>query len=297
MTTTALQFGLAVPPTAAPGADPVADAQAAERLGYDFVTTSDHPCGTSPSYETWTMLSWIAAATSTIRVGSRVLGIPYRNPALLAKMAETFQRLSGGRLILGLGGGYSDDEFRAFGMPVPTPGEKITGMADAIAIARGLWTQPSFSYAGRSYHTAGASIEPKPDQPIPIWLGTFGPRALRVTGELADGWIPTLGFMPDKEVDDMRARVLRANEAAGRDPGRFTCALHLQVAVGADGSGDQTKSDSGELKGSADAVATRLADLVGRGFTTFSIVPSGPDRAEQVERIAREVLPAVRSAV
>jgi alkanesulfonate monooxygenase SsuD/methylene tetrahydromethanopterin reductase-like flavin-dependent oxidoreductase (luciferase family) len=286
-----------VPAAAGPGADPIGAAQAAERLGYDFVTTSDHPCGTSPSYETWTMLSWIAAATSTIRVGPRVLGVPYRNPAMVAKMAETFQRLSGGRLILGLGGGYSDDEFRAFGLPVPSPREKVDGMADAIKIARGLWTESSFSHAGQRYHTDEASIEPKPDRPIPVWLGTFGPRALRVTGELADGWIPTLGYMADDEIAGMRSRVLDAAEAAGRDPGAITCALHLQVAVGDAGAGDQTDIDGGEIKGSPDAVAAHLVDLVGRGFTAFSIVPTGgPDRATQVERIAEEVLPAVRSA-
>jgi alkanesulfonate monooxygenase SsuD/methylene tetrahydromethanopterin reductase-like flavin-dependent oxidoreductase (luciferase family) len=297
VTTKILEFGLGIPATVAPGADPVSAAQAAEQLGYDFVTTSDHPCGTSPSYETWTMLSWIAAATSTIRVGTRVLGVPYRNPALVAKMAETFQRLSAGRLILGLGGGYSDDEFRAFGMPVPSPREKVSGMADAITIAHGLWTEPSFSYAGQIYHTDDASIEPKPDRPIPIWLGTFGKRALQVTGELADGWIPTLGYMADDEIADMRSRVLRAAEAAGRDPGTLTCALHLQVAVGAAGDGDQSEGDSGELKGSADAVTARLVDFVHRGFTAFSIVPSGQDKAAQIERIAKEVLPAVRSAV
>jgi alkanesulfonate monooxygenase SsuD/methylene tetrahydromethanopterin reductase-like flavin-dependent oxidoreductase (luciferase family) len=294
--TAKIQFGLAIPADAAPGADPVGEAREAERLGFDFVGTSDHPCGTSPSYETWTMLTWIAAATSTIRVGSRVLGVPYRNPAMVAKMAETLQRLSGGRLILGLGGGFSDNEFRAFGMPVPSPREKVDGLADAITIARGLWTEPSFSHAGQHYHTDEASIEPKPDTPIPVWLGTFGPRALRVTGELADGWIPTLAYLPDAGIAGMRSRILRAAESAGRDTGAFTFALHLQVAVGDHGAGDQTEADSGELKGSADAVAARLAGYVRRGFTAFSLVPSGPDRAAEIERIAKEVLPAVRAA-
>jgi len=111
-----LAFGLSIAPSAADGADPVAAARMAEDLGFDFVSASDHPCGTEPTYETWTLLSWIAAATTRIRIATRVLGVPYRNPAMVAKMAETFSRLSGGRLILGLGGGYSDDEFRAFGL-------------------------------------------------------------------------------------------------------------------------------------------------------------------------------------
>ena len=90
---TGLLFGVDVPTSAAPGADPVAAARRAESLGYDFVSSSDHPSGTAPTYETWTMLSWIAAATSGIRVLTRVLGVPYRNPAMVAKMAETFDRL------------------------------------------------------------------------------------------------------------------------------------------------------------------------------------------------------------
>src|SRR5256885_5257289 len=102
---TNLMFGLNVSTSAAPGADPVAAARRAEALGFDFVSASDHLHGGSPSYETWTMLSWIAAATSRVRVATRVLGLPYRHPPVIAKMAETFDRLSGGRPILGLGGG------------------------------------------------------------------------------------------------------------------------------------------------------------------------------------------------
>src|SRR5882757_854771 len=127
-----LLFGLDLPASAEPGRDPIAEARQAEALGFDFVSTSDHPGGSSPTNETWTMLSWVAASTSRIRVATRVLGVPYRSPAMVAKMAETLDRLSGGRLILGLGGGYSDDEFRAFGLPVPTPREKVDGMTEAI---------------------------------------------------------------------------------------------------------------------------------------------------------------------
>src|SRR6266542_621332 len=154
-------FGLAVSPSAAPGADPVGDARAAEALGYDFVSTSDHPCGSAPSYEVWTMLTWIAAATSRIRVATRVLGMPYRPPAMVAKMAETLDRLSGGRLILGLGGGHSDDEFRAFGLGVPTPREKIDGLEEAVHVIRGLWAEQNYTFEGRRYRTEEANLEPK----------------------------------------------------------------------------------------------------------------------------------------
>src|SRR6266511_816643 len=221
-----LLFGLNLSTSAAPGSDPVADARRAEELGFDFVAPSDHPCGTRPTYETWTMLSWVAAATTRIRVATRVLGVPYRPPAMVAKMAETLDRLSGGRLILGLGGGSSDEEFRAFGLRVPTAAEQVDGLAEAIDIARGLWSQRRFTYDGRLYRTDAAELEPKPDRHIPIWLGTFGHRSLALTGRLADGWIPSLGFAPPDRAVVMRERVLAAARDAGRDPDQITCAYN-----------------------------------------------------------------------
>ena len=287
-----LLFGLAVPPSAAPGTDPVRDAQQAERLGFDFVSASDHPCGSEPSHEVWTMLTWVAAATSRIRIATRVLGVPYRPPAVVAKMAETLDRLSGGRLILGLGGGSADHEFRAFGLGVPTPREKIDRMVEAIRIIRGLWSESEFSLAGEHYHTDRATIEPKPAHAIPIWLGTYGNRALAATGRLADGWIPSYGYAPPEQIPDMRERVHAAARRAGRTPTDLTCVYHLQVRVGA-----PAEPDSGVIAGPAEAVAERLAGFTTLGFTALSIAPVGPDASEQTERIAREVIPAVRAAV
>ncbi|WP_171064078.1 LLM class flavin-dependent oxidoreductase [Actinomadura soli] len=283
----ALQFGLDVPASAAPGSDPVREAAEAERLGFDFVSTSDHPCGTSPSFETWTMLAWIAAATTRIRLATRVLGVPYRPPAMVAKMAETFDRLSGGRLILGMGGGYSDEEFRAFGLPVPTPRDKIDGLEEAVAITRGLWSRPAFTFAGRLYHTEAADLEPKPDRRIPIWLGTFGPRALALTGRVADGWIPSYGLVPPDVIAGPRDRVLAAAEEAGRDPGAVALAYNIEVRIGA---------GTGDLTGTPEQVAEGLTACVKLGFTALNLKPTGPDRTEQVHRLAEEVLPAVRAS-
>jgi probable F420-dependent oxidoreductase len=288
---TAVQFGLNVPTSAEPGADPVAYARKAEELGFDFLSASDHPEGTDPTFETWTMLAWIAAATSRIRIATRVLGMPYRSPAMLAKMAETLDRLSGGRLILGLGGGSADDEHRAFGFGVRSPKDKTDGLEEAVAIIRGLWTEPSFTFTGRLYHTDAANLEPKPEHAIPIWLGTFAPRGLALTGRLADGWIPSLGYAPPDEVTVLRQRVLEAAEAAGRDPAEITCAYNLEVRIG-----EPTGTDPSVVSGSPDAVAERLAGFVELGFSTLNFMPSGPGLDEQVERLATEVIPAVRGS-
>jgi probable F420-dependent oxidoreductase len=265
-------------------ADPVGAAREAERLGFDFVSAYDHPEGTAPSYETWTLLSWIAAATSRVTVATRVLAVPMRNPALLAKMAESLDRLSGGRLILGLGGGHADAEFRAFGLPVPTPRQKVDGLDDAVHIVRRLWTERSVSYHGRVHRTEAADIEPKPEHRIPIWLGTFGDRALAVTGRVADGWIPSLGHAPLDRLPAMRDRVLAAAADAGRGPAEITCALNLGVHLGG--------GDGADIAGSPADVAEQLSAFVAIGFTAFNLQPT--DRG-QLGRIAAEVLPAVRA--
>jgi alkanesulfonate monooxygenase SsuD/methylene tetrahydromethanopterin reductase-like flavin-dependent oxidoreductase (luciferase family) len=285
-------FGLDIPASAAPGADPVARARTAEASGFDFVSASDHPCGSQPSYETWTMLSWIAARTSRIRVATRVLGVPYRQPAMVAKMAETLDRLSGGRLILGLGGGASDDEFRAFGIPVPSPRDKVDGLAEAIQVAHGLWTRPEFTFDGRLYHTDAAQVEPKPGHHIPIWLGTFGNRALTVTGRLADGWIPSLGMAPPERIPAMRERIFAGAREAGRAPEEITCAYNVEVHVDT-----SAVPDPSVVSGPPEQVADRLIGFVGLGFTAFNLKLVGSDAAEQIDRLAREVIPAVRQAV
>ena len=284
-------FGLNVSTSAAPGADPVADARRAEELGFDFVSASDHLHGESPTFEPWTMLSWIAARTSRIRVATRVLAVPYRNPPVVAKMAETLDRLSGGRLILGLGGGYSDEEFSAFGLGVRQPREKIEGLEEAIRIVRGLWSEPSFTFEGRLYRTDGAQMEPKPDRRIPIWLGTYGHRALGVTGRLADGWIPSLGFAPPERVKVMRERVLAAARQAGREPEEITCAYNVEIRVD-----EHADAPPSVVSGPPDAVVERLLGFLRLGFTAMNFMPEGPGQDEQAERLAREVIPALRAA-
>ena len=285
---TRMMFGLNVSTAAAPGADPVRDARAAEALGFDFVSASDHPSGTQPSFETWTMLTWIAAATNRVVVASRVLSIPFRSPALVAKMAEALDRLSGGRLILGLGAGATDKELRGFGLAVPSPGEKIQGLDDAMHIIRGMWGEPTYSYAGRMHHTSEALMEPKPSQRIPLWLGTFGDRALAVTGRLADGWIPSFGYVPVAELAVMRSKVLETARSAGRKPEEITCVLNVEIALGTG-----RDHDPGVIAGSTGEVAERLGELVALGFSAFNIIPVGLGHPEQVEKLATEVIPAV----
>jgi alkanesulfonate monooxygenase SsuD/methylene tetrahydromethanopterin reductase-like flavin-dependent oxidoreductase (luciferase family) len=283
-------FGLNVAASLDSVADPLAEARKAEELGFDFVSVNDHPCGITPTHEAWTMLAWMAAGTSRIYVAPRVLGVPYRPPPMVAKMAETLDRLSGGRLILGLGGGASDKEFRAFGLGVPTPREKIDGLEEAVRVIRGLWSGRDFTFEGRRYRTAQANMEPKPDHRIPIWLGTLGTRGLAVTGRLADGWIPSLELAPPDQVRDMRERIFAAAREAGREAEEITCCYNLEVRID-----ENHHARSHVVSGASDEVAERLHGFVRLGFTAMNLIPIGPDQDEQREILAREVIPAIRA--
>jgi alkanesulfonate monooxygenase SsuD/methylene tetrahydromethanopterin reductase-like flavin-dependent oxidoreductase (luciferase family) len=284
---TELIFGVGVPASAAAGADPVGLARAAERLGYDFVSAADHPCGPDPSYETATMLTWIAARTSRIKVASRVMAVPFRRPAMVAKLAASLDLLSGGRFILGLGAGYVDEEIVALGGPALSPAEKIDGLAEAIQVIRGGWTRSGYTQQGRQYSVRDLELEPKPARPIPIWLGAFGPRALAVTGRLADGWIPSLGYMPAEEIPAMRHRIDAAAEAAGRDPAQIRSILNLTIRLAPD-----APPQPGIVTGSPQQVATQLQHLATRyGFTGFNFLIKNP---ADLQRVAQEVLPLLK---
>jgi alkanesulfonate monooxygenase SsuD/methylene tetrahydromethanopterin reductase-like flavin-dependent oxidoreductase (luciferase family) len=283
-------YGVGVPAMAAPGDDPARFAQEAERLGYDFVSAADHPCGGNSSYETTTMLTWIAASTSQIKVASRVLAVPFRRPAMVAKLAASLDLLSGGRFILGLGAGYSDDEITALGGPALSPAEKIDGLAEAIQVIRGAWTHSGYTQHGRHHSVRDLEMEPKPTRPIPVWLGAFGPRALAVTGKLADGWIPSLGYMPVEEIPVMRRRIDAAAEAAGRRPDEIRGILNVGIRIDPD-----AEPQPDVVTGSAKQVVSQLRDLLGLGFTGFNFIVDSPDLTANMQRIAEEVLPVLRS--
>ncbi|GIW07202.1 MAG: hypothetical protein KatS3mg060_2007 [Dehalococcoidia bacterium] len=282
-----LRFGVNLSTSAAAGADPAGDAALAERLGFDLIACSDHLHTQHPNFETWTFLTWVAAHTRRIALASNVLGLPYRAPAVIAKMAESLDRLSGGRLILGLGSGGMDAEFAAFGLPVRAPGEKVAALGEALDIIQQLWREPAVHYAGKHYTTNGATITPRPARPIPLWLGVYGPKAVRLAAHRADGWVPSMPYLPLAHAIDMRAQLREAAAAAGRDPDSITCAYNITVAVGRFTPRGET------IAGDPAEVAARLAEVVRAGFT-FPIFWIVGDQRTGMERLAGEVLPRVR---
>jgi probable F420-dependent oxidoreductase len=284
-------IGLNVPPTITD--DPVGLAVDAERLGFDFVSANDHLHGPMPRHETWTLLTWIAAATRRLHVASRVLGVPYRNPAVLAKMAETLDRLSGGRLVLGLGAGAVEEEFAAFGIPTAPLASRLTGLEEAMAIARGVWTSSPFTFEGVYHGARAAVVEPKPQRAIPIWIGTHGRRGLELVGRAGDGWIASIEMAPPDVVPSMIERIERSADGAGRDPRSIQRVYNVTVSL--DPAAVADADHPYLVAGSAQAVAERLARFTQLGFDALNLIVAGRDPRGQVEQLGQAVLPAIRA--
>ena len=161
-----------------------------EKLGYDAVWLDDHLMfGMQPILEAWTTLSALSAVTSKIRLGTMVLSNAFRNPALLAKMAATFDVVSNGRLEFGIGAGVQEEEHIAYGMSFPKPNLRIDRMREAVEIIKSMWTQEKTTYKGKHYEVKEAFCEPKPLQKPhpPITIGGSGEKyTLKVTARHAD---------------------------------------------------------------------------------------------------------------
>ena len=286
---TPLRFGVNVGTSTEPADHPVRLAQVAEDSGFDFVSASDHPYGANPCFETATLLTWILARTQRVSVLSRVFGLPLRNQAMLAKTAESMQRLSEGRLILGHGSGGSEDEFQSIGIARATPGERLAALEEGVRVMRALWDGDAVTFHGRHHRLDGAQMRPRPQHPIPIWLGTFGPRALELTGRLADGWIPSLGYRPTSELPHMLQVVRTSAEVAGRDPDSLTYALNTGLEIGGD-------PDGSRVAGTPDQIAEQLLDFVAMGFTAFNFIVVSADPAEAIHRLETEIVAPMRAA-
>ena len=262
-------------------------AQEAERLGLDYVAVQDHPYQRR-FVDTWTLLSMIAAATSRIGLFPDVASLPLRPPAVLAKAAASLDILSGGRFELGLGAGAFWDAIEAYGGPRRTPGIALEALAEAIEVIRKVWSgERNLRYEGKHYRLRGAHSGPVPAHPIGIWLGVTGPRALRLAGQVADGWVPS--FRGDlQKIADMTRRLDDAASDAGRDPASIRRILNVNGTI-TDGP------SNGILNGPVDQWVDELSDLAtSYSFDTFIFWGEGEG---QLQRFAQEVIPAVREQV
>ncbi len=271
-----IEFGTFLTPSNRPATDPVDHAILCERLGYDLVTFQDHPY--QPRFlDTWTLLTWVAARTERVRLSGNVLNLPLRQPAVLARAAASLDLLSGGRFDLGLGTGGFWDAIEAMGGPRRTPGEAVQALAEAIEIIRGIWDvddRRPLRVPGEHYAVAGAKRGPATTRPIPIVLGAYGPRMLRLVGRVADGWLPTLTNLPPGGLARGNELIDEAAEQAGRDPSAIRRWLNIPASLTA-----------------VDELSPLALD---DGVSTFVLSTDDPD---VLRAFAQEVAPAVREAV
>jgi len=215
-----LHFGTFLTPNNAEPQAVVGLAQLSEQVGLDLVTFQDHPY--QPRFlDTWTLLSYVAATTVQIGLAPNVLNLPLRPPAVVARAAASLDLLSGGRIDLGLGAGAFGDAVAAMGGPRRTPGEAVEALEEAITVMRQLWdtgTRGGARLAGKHYVLEGAKRGPAPAHSINLWIGAYKPRMLRLTGRLADGWLPSSGGLGPDKLAEANLIIDEAADAAGRVP-------------------------------------------------------------------------------
>ncbi|MET0522480.1 MAG: LLM class flavin-dependent oxidoreductase [Jiangellaceae bacterium] len=276
-----LQFGTFITPVNSPPQAAVDRARLSEALGFDLVTFQDHPY--QPGFlDTWTLLSWVAAQTSTIRLSGNVLNIPMRPAPVLARAAASLDLLSGGRLALGLGAGGFWDAMEAMGVTRRTPAESVDQLDEAIDVIREIWRadeRAQLRYEGEYYQLKGTKRGPAPAHEVPIWVGAYKPRMLRLVGAKADGWLPSLSYLKPGDLGRGNKIIDEAAVAAGRDPREVRRLLNV--------FGDPAKT--------AEQWVDELLPLILEdGIGTLIL---GSDDPGELQRFAEEVIPSVREAV
>jgi len=271
-----LLFGTFITPQNAEPRVPVALAELSERAGLDLVTFQDHPY--QPAFlDTWTLLSYVAASTERIKISGNVINLPLRPPVLLARQAASLDLLSGGRFELGLGAGAFWDAIAAMGGPRRSPAETVASLSEAIGIIRATWDADERGGVfadGAQYRIRGAKRGPAPAHDVSIWLGVLGPRMLRLTGEKADGWLPSLTYLKPGDLERGNAIIDEAAASAGRDPREIRRLLNISPD---------------------NATVDRLLPFVLRdGVSAFILASDDP---RDIQAWGEDVAPALREAV
>ena len=286
-----LLFGTFITPTAQPVQQAVELAVVSERAGLDLATFQDHPY-LPRFHDTWTLLSYAAARTERIHLSGNVLNLPLRPPAVLARAAASLDRLSGGRIELGIGAGGFWDAIEAMGARRLTPGESVAALAEGIGIIREIWATDQAGPVranGDHYQVNGAKRGPEPAHDIKIWVGAYKPRMLRLAGRAADGALPSLGYLPNGPADltALNEHIDEGAQAAGRDPKAIRRLLNI--------SGEFAPTGRALLQGPAEQWAEDLAGLtLEYGVSAFILAADDP---ATIERFAAEVAPATRELV
>lgn len=275
----------------------------AEELHYDSIWVMDHLFNNGyirerlddkPYYHPLATLSYLAATTTRVALGTSVLVLPYHNPVELAKYTATLDHMSGGRVILGVGVGAMTEEFEALGVPFRQRGALTN---ECIAVMKELWTNPDPSYQSSRWNFANLKFSPKPlQQPyVPLWIGGSSPGALKRAATMGDGWHPT-GMSPE-DFSTGRHTVCQMAAAAGRDPKALTFSMRIEVEAHGRASSQRAENRARLL---GDNVEQMIASLnayqrVGVDHVVLALNTGDiPRITELMEVISQKVIPQVR---
>jgi probable F420-dependent oxidoreductase len=267
-------------------------ARTAEQVGFDSIWVGDHllfrddlpPRG---PWEAWSILAALSAVTDRVELGPLVASASFHNPAMLAKKAAAVDEISAGRLILGLGAGWNEVEYRAFGFPFD---HRVDRFEEAFAIIRGLLRDGHVDFDGRYHSARDCVLLPSPARPggPPIMIGSTGPRMLRLVARHADAWnawFTSFANRPDGLVA-IRAMVDEACAEVGRDPATLERSVAVLVQVGegqvAVRGGRQDRVPP--LRGSAEELAASMRAFAGEGISHLQLVVD-PITVDSIERI------------
>ena len=268
-------------------------AQVAEAVGFDSLWVGDHLLFRDPDrpprgpWEAWSVLATLAAITERVELGPLVASASFHNPAMLAKKAATIDEISGGRLILGLGAGWNEVEYRAFGYPFD---HRVDRFEEALAIIRGLLRDGEVDFVGRYHEARDCILLPRPLRPKgpPIMIGTTGPRMLRLAAAHADGWnawFTWYGNCPEG-IGGLREKVDAACASAGRDPATLerTVAVLVQVEGGEPARRGGPQEKASPIRGAPEEVAESLRSFAAEGISHVQLVID-PITVASIERL------------
>ena len=280
-------------------------AEMAERLGYHSFWLVDHfwtlGLPDVDLLEAMAMMSAIAARTERVRIGTLVLCNSFRNPALLAKSLTTIDHISNGRLEVGLGAGWMEQEYRANGYEFPSVGTRLRQLEEGLQILKAMFTENRANFKGRYYTVTDAPNNPKPIQKPhpPIMIGGAGEKVmLRLVAKYADRWNCPAGYRDFKKTLGVLHEHCRA---VARDPKEITVSEQLMVCIGANKAEADQKWEMAKgrkpfsftaVKGTPDEVIKQLRERVAWGITMFTIMFADMAPPQTVELFAREVMPA-----
>jgi probable F420-dependent oxidoreductase len=277
--------------------DVVALGQYAEELGFDSIWTMDHLLNIGfvrnrldnrPYYHPMGILSFLAARTNRITLGTSVMVLPYHNPIELAKYSATLDQLSGGRFILGVGAGGTREESDALGLDFHRRGAIANEM---MRVMRELWTADMPEFNGSDWSFADLRFSPKPvQQPLPMWVGGASPGAMKRAATLGDGWHPN-GLPPaDYRAGAEQIKAMAAS--ADRDPDQIFLSLRANIRLNAPAGATPSRFD-----GSSQDIVDAIGEYVSVGVEHVVLAPDSgdvPRLREKFEQLARDVRPAFR---